>query len=87
MGDLIKNGVSFNLKHIRENNEDIWNKYKDVFIEGFPAVEKMDEVYMNELSEYIDGKIVFAFLNDLLPKEFLEEMARYKKNYQIDIDS
>lgn len=81
MGNFIKNGVIFNLKYIRENNEEIWNKYKDELIKGLPSIEDMEEVYMNELIQHIHGKVVFDFFNEMLPNQFLEEMARLKTNH------
>lgn len=72
MVELLKTGISFNFKYMRENKKEIWDKYKDDLIEGFPAVKTMEIVYMNELVEYIDGKVLLTLLDDLLPNDYFE---------------
>ncbi|MED3644319.1 hypothetical protein P5F75_13070 [Caldifermentibacillus hisashii] len=71
-----QNGVLFNLKEIRKNNPDIWERYKNELIKC-PNIEDMDQVYFNELTDYIDGRVVFNFLQELLPSELREELEKY----------
>lgn len=71
-GDFNKIGIRFNLKHIREKNEELWNRYKDRLIEGYPAIQELDHVYMNELIEHIDGRILLEFLRECMLKELRE---------------
>lgn len=72
--DWNKNGIAFNLKHIRENNKELWNKYQDELIAGFPQIQELDQVYMNELVNHVDGKVLLAFLRDCMSKELRDRL-------------
>jgi hypothetical protein len=85
--DFDKTGIGFNLKHIRENNKELWNKYKNELIAGFPAVQEMDVVYMNELIPHVDGKVLLAFLRECMPKSLRDEIDESKKSCQDDGES
>lgn len=65
--DFFKNGVIFNIKSIKENNPEIWDKYK-VHFKNIP-LEDEEEVYLNYLADKIDGKVLFNFLTECLPEE------------------
>ncbi len=76
--DFNKTGIGFNLKYIREKNEELWNRYKDRLIEGYPAIQELDHIYMNELIGHIDGRVLLEFLRECMPKELREEIDSFK---------
>ena len=84
--DINKTGIGFNLKHIRENHQELWNKYKDELITGFPQMQEMDHVFMNELIGHVDSKVLLSFLRDCMPKELRDEIDGVKESNQDDGD-
>ncbi|WP_071395111.1 hypothetical protein [Bacillus tuaregi] len=65
--DYLKSGVIFNLKSIKEQEPDLWNKYKDYFEDV--EIENEEEVYLNYLADKIQGRVLFNFLTECLPEE------------------
>ncbi|MFD2214995.1 hypothetical protein [Metabacillus endolithicus] len=65
--DFLRNGVIFNIKAIKEQSPTVWNKYKDYFNDI--ELENEEEVYLNYLSDKMDGKVLFNFLTECLPSE------------------
>ncbi|MED3550304.1 hypothetical protein [Cytobacillus praedii] len=65
--DYFKNGVIFNIKLIKENSPETWDKYKRYF-ENI-TFEDEEKVYLNYLSKKIDDRVLFNFLTECLPKE------------------
>lgn len=72
-----QNGVEFNLKEIREKHPDIWERYNDE-LSKYPDIDNRERVFFNELTDYIDGRVVFKFLRELLPPELRKELEMYK---------
>lgn len=65
--DYLKNGVIFNFKSIKAQHPALWDKYKEYFKDI--DIENEEEVYLNYLSDKIDGKVLFNFLTECLPEE------------------
>lgn len=64
-------GLSFNLKMLKENNPQLWDKYKAHFADV--EFEDEEEVYFHELP---NGKVAFEFLRELIPDELKKEFEK-----------
>lgn len=65
--DYFKTGVMFNLKSIKEQNPDLWDRYKEYFEDI--KIENEEEVYFNYLAQKMHGAVLFNFLTECLPEE------------------
>ncbi|KZO01259.1 hypothetical protein [Pseudobacillus badius] len=74
-----KTGIGFNIKDIKESRPEVWNKYKNDLIKGYPQIDEMDVVFMNELVPHIDGRLLRQFLKDCLPEKSREEVESWEK--------
>jgi hypothetical protein len=67
----LKYGFSFNLRMLKENNPELWGRYKDYF--GNIQFEDEEKVYFHDLP---DGKKAFEFLRELIPDELKKEFEK-----------
>ncbi|MEQ2464172.1 hypothetical protein WMO63_00645 [Niallia sp. CLA-SR-H024] len=65
--------IGFDIKHIREEYEELWNK--DDLVACFPLIQEMNHINPKELIPHLDGKVLLAFLRDCKPKELRPRRA------------
>jgi hypothetical protein len=83
----INSGFSFNLKHIKENNSEIWEKHRLMlaFID-----EEVEEIHLDELVDAVGSSAAIEFVMDVIPpplkeaiegkiteEDYLEKMEKY----------
>lgn len=65
-------GLSFNLRAFRESKPEVWERFKDDFIDI--EIEDEEEVHFNNLIKQVQGRTAFQFLQELLPPELKKEL-------------
>jgi hypothetical protein len=71
MKDFLKTGVIFNIKSLKENRPELWEKYK-VHFENITF--ENEEVYLNYLTDKMDGQVLFNLLTNCLPVEMRKRL-------------
>ncbi|SOB90350.1 hypothetical protein SAMN05880501_101146 [Ureibacillus xyleni] len=59
------NGLSFKLKHIKENEPKLWEKHKLVLA----FVEEYDEIHIEELMKIVGHEPAMKFASDVIKNE------------------